>query len=151
MKKGKSKDKWFGFFSPFPMEALEHSQGRGRQPAQRLQPLQQWEWQQIARAAEHPPLPTPCTGTLRCLLPSNDAPKRLRLDLVNLAGRYGPPRQPLYAISCASFPVSAISLKRCISAVHQHYYCRSTFFIFFLLPKCNLGDLSPQENDLNIT
>lgn len=119
--------------------------GRGRQPPQ------QWERQPRAQPAGHPPLPMPCTATPRCLqmMLQNDSGFAELLDLVDLAGRYRPSRQPLCATSCASIPVSALSLKRTISAVHQHYYCKSTF-LFFWLPKYNLGDLSPQENDLNI-
>lgn len=95
------------------------------------------------------PAQPPCTAFCLQMMLHNDLGFAELLDLVNLAGRYRPSRQPLCAISCASIPVSALSLKRTISAVHQHYYSKSTF-LFFWLPKYNLGDPSAQENDLNI-
>lgn len=55
--------------------------GRGRQPPQ------QWERQPRAQPAGHPPLPMPCTATLRCLLPSNDASKWLGLCWASWFGK----------------------------------------------------------------
>lgn len=135
MKKGKSKDKWFGFFSPFPMEGEGgslRSSGNGSQEHS-LQGTHLFPF----------PAQPPCAAFCLQMMLQNDSGFAELLDLVNLAGRYRPSRQPLCAISCASIPVSALSLKRTISAVHQHYYCKSTFLSFWL-PKYNLGDPSPQ-------